>query len=344
MPPVLSAQVGPRATNGSVTPELIVGVSQPLSTGGQRQAQGDVARREIVLVDATVEVERAEAALQAGLAWIDLALSDRVLALRQDAMVEAERLATLTETRVRLGESEALDLAIARGHWATFRASTIDAEGMHFAAAAELSLALGRESISLEPSGGLPEAPEPIPASETAEGASYRRFVAEKELIESKARLSRAGQAPTYAVGVQYQREGTGDQIFTGTFSVPLMPRLPGRFQETALRAEAEGRAEEARLALYRAKLLQKQAQHEEEHARVALQTLVELALPERKKALEIVRAKYELGSIDLTRVALHRQELLATEEGVAVALANLHRARLSRLRASGKLLQEAAR
>lgn len=341
LPPSLTAQLGPRVSGGSVLPEVIVGVAQPLSLSGQGQAQAEVARRELGLQTASLNLEKADAALFAGRAWVDLALSHRVLELRAAAMTEAERLVRLSESRVRLGEAEPLELALARSQWATFRASLMEAEGWHFSAATELAITIGADSVELEPKGGLPPPPERTPQTEREDGLVHDRLLAEESVLEAKARLARANQAPLLAVGLQYQREGTGDQILTGTLSLPLMPKLPGRFQEAQLLAEAAVRSEEARWAKVRAHLEKQRATHELEHARAVFQLLVETALPEAKAALQIVRAKYEVGSIDMTLVAWHTQTVLALEERAATALADVHRAQLSERRASGRLLQE---
>src|SRR6186713_951618 len=129
--PVVQGQVGPRISNGRVTPELIVSLSQqvPWVPTGRVQERLALARRQ--LVDKDIELTRLDSGEQAGHAWIDLAYADGLLVLRKAVVEEAEHNLKLIEARVRTGETDAVALAMAQGELAANQALVLDAEGLH---------------------------------------------------------------------------------------------------------------------------------------------------------------------------------------------------------------------
>ncbi|OQX67520.1 MAG: hypothetical protein B6A08_14995 [Sorangiineae bacterium NIC37A_2] len=341
-PPSLSAQLGPRFLDDRIAPEFIVGISQPLSLSRQGALQKQVAKGELRLQEESLRLEKIAAAMAAGNAWLDLALTHNLLELRRASLDEAEKLRRLAETRVRLGQADPLELAVARAEAARSRALLLEAEGAHFAASADLSLALGLEAARVESDGGLPP-PPPWNEGKRAEEERWTeaRLLAEESLAGARAKLARAQQSPGLSVGVQYQREGTGEQVLTGTLTMPLFDFKPGRYQEALLLAEQDKLSQAAKGQRQKAKVERDRAAHEEAHAQVLFELLSKEALPAARQAVKIVTAKYELGEVDISRVALHRQQLLTLEENAAVALAAVHRAVLGRLKATGLLLEE---
>jgi cobalt-zinc-cadmium efflux system outer membrane protein len=151
--------------------------------------------------------------------------------------------------------------------------------------------------------------------------------------------LAAAHGIPTIGVGASYVREGGTDQVLQGIVSVPLPFSRPWGFE--AARQRATALTANAQVAVARAELAReiRIALHEREHTREVLEALTTGALGPMREALRLSEAQLGAGTLDVTRVLLARQRLLATEEAVARGLADVRRADVRLMRASGTLL-----
>lgn len=342
--PQVQAQIGPRVSAGQATPEVIVTALQSFSLLHAGKAQERAARAEETAVSGEVRALRLRAAERAGQAWIALALAEERLRLRQLVVTELERQLAFAQARAEVGEGLALDVAMAQAELARARSAALQAEGDHYDAAKQLSLATGRPAVTeIEVKGGLSET-EPIL------GACVRKTISsshpELEFAQKRAAAAEADvayfavqQAPTFALGVQYQREGTGDQIATLVAQVPLPFFRPWKYQEARQMIIVE--RDRALVTVQRASLESEleRAQHECSHAEAVLSSLQSTAIGPHEDMLRLAEATYKGGTEDITRLVWARQRLTLLFEEIAAATAALDEARLRHARVSGELL-----
>lgn len=342
--PVVQAQVGPRFFSAETAPELVVSLSQPVPLTNTGRAQQRWARAELTSVEKDVELAALDSAERAGQAWIGLAYAEELLKLRKDALEQAELHLRIVESRTQVGVIDRSDVALAQSEVALARSLLLDAEGRHFLAAHELSYVTGlaenqradvRTKLSEAPLLDSKEGTTPEVHPELA--SALARADAEKEGID----YLKSQQVPTMSFGIQYQREGTGDQIVTGTFSVPLALWKPWRFQEARQRARYDqDHAKTKRVELELEREVER-ALHEREHASLQYELLKSSAVPPRKDSLRIALAKFEAGEVDFLHVSWAKRELLGVQERVVAALAEVHRAHLQLLRSTGGLKEK---
>lgn len=342
--PVVEAQVGPRFSSAETTPELVVSLSQPVPLTNTGKAQKRWARAELTSVEKDIELVALDSAERAGQAWIDLAYAEELLKLRKDALEQAEVHLRIVQSRTEVGVIDRSDLALAQGEVASARSLLLDAEVQHYLAAHELSYVTGlsenqradvrthlSEAPLVESKAGTNAEVHPVLASAAA------RADASKQGID----YAKSQQVPTVSVGVQYQREGTGDQIVTGILAVPLALWRPWRFQEARQRAQYDqDHARTKRVELELKREIER-ASREQEHASAQYDLLKSTAVPPRRDSLRIALAKFEAGEVDFLHVSWAKRELLGAEERVVAALAAVHRAHLRLLRSTGGLREQ---
>ncbi|APR84373.1 Heavy metal RND efflux outer membrane protein, CzcC family protein [Minicystis rosea] len=337
-------RIGPRGVNGV---EIGVSVTQDVPIAGTRGARRDAAAAYGRVVDLDLARARLEGGARAALAWIALAEADSVLAYRHASLEQAEAIAKTLRARVTKGVADPVELPLAMGDVATARAGVLEAEGMRFEAALELRFAIGEAAdTALAIAGSL----DTIVDAAGDEAALVRRaeqghplvLLAEArgEAARREADLSVATSVPALGVGASYTREGSGDQVVTGTISVPLPFSRPWAFEASRQRAAADvARAQATRARAELGREI-RTALHERDHTRELHDTLVHEALTPMKEALRLARVQFDAGAIDVTRVLLARQRLVATEEQAARALAQVRRADVRLMRAAGTLLE----
>jgi cobalt-zinc-cadmium efflux system outer membrane protein len=345
--PRATLTAGARRTVTGTGLEIGVTVLQDIPLGGVGGARRGVAEALGRVVEADVDRARLDAAARAANGWINLAEADRVLGLRQRSLDHAAGVARTVAARVTSGVAEPLELALARGDEATARASVLDAEGLRFEASMELAFALGLPAGSaVEPAGTLADIPDvTLDEAELTRRAErdhplVKLAEARRGAAQRDADLSAAAGIPALGVGAAYVREGGGDQVWTGILSVPLPLSRTWAFDAARQRAVADTAG--AHIALARAELGReiRTALHEREHTREVHDALATGALPPMREALRLSEAQLAAGTLDVTRVLLARQRLLAAEELVARGLADVRRADVRLLRASTLLLQ----
>jgi outer membrane protein TolC len=341
--PYVQTQVGPRLYRGNLSPEVVVSVNQPFTWGNTTGVQKRVARATLKTVDATTRSAQLLDARRAAEAWIALALADRVLELRQAFTDQAKSLVALARARVTAGEAQPMELALAEGELSEAESLVIDAEGAHYTAELELSYAIGRPGTHVDVDGALTSPPvanmdvSPTPHPEIA--AAENRAALALEQVE----YAKLQQAPTLALGLQYQREGTGDQILTAVATIPLPIAEPWAFQQTQQRMAADAaRADANYTRLMNSKDLA-EARHELEHTRSLHEHLERAGLPPLREAHRIALVRYSQGATDFADVSLIRQRLLRGEERVAAALAQAQGAHVQWLAASNTLVTHEA-
>lgn len=341
--PTLQAQFGPRFSRGDIHPDVTVSVSQPVPLTRVGPVQQRLARAEKMAVEREFELAQLDSAERAGRAWVDLALSERSLLLRQESQKRALENLRIVESRVRHGEADPSVFSLAASELADAKSRVLEAEGDHYLAASDLAYFAGLSedtraevkttlldeppiSSSTEPGGAV----EAHPAVQSAAAAA----LASKEAIA----YAKAQQAPNASFGVQYQREGTGDQIITGIFTLPLPAWKPWRFQEARARANYDAKNAQVALAQRNLERWLERMRHEYSHAKAQYQIVKDQLVPPRKEAVRLARLAFAAGEHEYLRVVWAERELLAAEERLVTALADVHRARLQLLRFTGRL------
>lgn len=342
--PVLQAQFGPRFTGRTIAPDVVVSLSQPLPLTPVGPKQLQLARAEKLSAERELDLVQLDAAERAGHAWIEMAFSEELLALRKQAVAQAERNLHVVESQVRVGETDASALAQATSDVAEAKSLVLDAEGRHFLAASDLGYLTGLNSElhaevgqALQQLDGMPSdsAPhnEEHPAVRSAEAAA--------EAWKASIAYAKVQQVPTFALGVQYQREGTGEQVITGLVSMPLPLWKPWTYQETRQRADYDRARARAHLARTELEHLIKRALHEMSHSKAQYQLIRERLLPAREEAVRLAQARFLAGEEDYLRLSWARRELLSAQERLAHALTEVHRASLHLKRCTGQLQEE---
>ena len=344
--PRVAVIVGDRITARGTGLEIGVNVTQDIPLGGVRSARKEAASAYGRVVELDVARARIEGGARAALAWVGLAEAESVFAYRREGLDRAEGILKALRARVGRGVADPLELALAQGDAASAHASLIEAEGARFEAAMELGFAVGEAPETAVATAGNMEAIADAPGDEAtlvrrAEQAHPLVLLAEArgEAARREAELSIASSIPTLGVGASYMREGQGEQVVTGTISVPLPFSRPWAFEAARQRVVADvARAQAGRARAELAREI-RAALHERDHTREVHDALAREATAPVKEALRLARAQFDAGSIDVTRVLLARQRLCAVQEMTVRALAQVRRADLRLMRAAGTLL-----
>lgn len=326
--------------------EVSGSVFQDLSIHGLGSARAAVGSSMDRAARSDVERVRLEAAGAAAIAWVDLLEAQELVRLRTLAYGDAQDIARVAKARVDRGVSLPVEAAVAESEVGTAEIANRDAEGLTFEASAHLNFALGEAVNSPVVARGDLYAIAEVPAHERpvrehpATVAAHSRV----DLAVADVKLARAYGSPPLGVGVTFGREGQGEQVLTGTLSIPLPVLDPTRFEtsrqhvnlSTAEATETRVRAQVARdLAL---------ADHERLHTREVQQALRTRVVDSLREAVRLARSSYEAGTSDMTSLLVVRQRLIAAEEQLAHASAEVQRADIRYGAATGTLLEEASR
>lgn len=337
--PFVQTQVGPRLSASNVAPEVILSVAQPFAWSDAAGVQKRVAHATQRLAATATRGAELSDAERAAHAWLDLALADEVLERRRESATSAASLLAIAQARVATGEAQPIELALAKSELADALASVMSAEGLHATAELDLAYALG-----LPPSThvDVDERLSPMPAftSNVTAGVHPAVLAAEDrwQLTQEQIGYAKVQQAPIVTLGVQYQREGTGDQILTAVATIPIPVARPWAFQEAQQRLSAEVARAEVNYVRTLNALETSRAEHEQAHTRSQYDHLQQAALPPLREAHRLALARFTSGATDFSELSLIRQRLLRAEEQLAQALANVHHARVRTLAAHGKL------
>jgi cobalt-zinc-cadmium efflux system outer membrane protein len=326
--------------------ELGASATQELSWRGLRGARRDVASA--IERAAVSELDRARlaGAARALLAWLDVLEAQELLHLRGVALRDAEEIARVATARVDRGVAMPAEASLAAAEVGAAVLAERDAEGLLVDAHAALKLATGiPQTTPVRAAGDLSSddtSPAPLPARRDHPALAAAR--ADIDLARADARLTSAHLAPPFSVGVTYAREGTGEQLVTGTLSVPLPFLDPSGFDAARQRASvlsAEARAQRRRDELAHDVAV---ATHDREHTRDVRDVLSTRVLVPLREAVRLARAGYQAGTQDATGLLLLRQRLVAAEERLMSAAADVRRADVRDAVARGSLLDGAAR
>jgi outer membrane protein, heavy metal efflux system len=310
--------------------------------GARRDVSAGISRAGVA------ELDRARLAGVAAaiLAWLALLEAQELLGLRAAARKDAEEIARVADARVDRGVALPVESSLAAAELGAAELAERDAEGMLFEARASLKLATGLAQATEVRAAGTLEVSDPTsePPGQRREHPAAIAARSQIALAQADARLARASAAPALGVGVTYSREATGERLFTGTLSLPLPVLDPSRFDEA--RQAANVLTAEARAVRVRDELAHDLAvtSHERTHTREVRETLRTRVLVPLRETVRLARAAYRAGTQDATGLLVLRQRLIAAEEQLAHASAEILRADVRSALARGTLLDEAGR
>lgn len=292
------------------------------------------------------ELERArvEAAALAVVAWIDLLETQELVLLRHRAREEAEAIARVARARVERGVGMPIEASLADAEVGAAELAELDAEGKLFEARSAMRFAVALPASAAVRALGVLEATAPIDRDTTREHPAVAAARSQTALAAADAKLAHAQLRPPLGVGLAYAREGTGEQYVTGVVSVPLPFGDPAKFDTTRLQADVL--AARAREDLVKKEIARDVTigQHEREHTREVERALRERVLVPLREAVRVARAAYEAGTQDAMTLLITRQRLVAAEEQLQRARAEVQRADVRYAVARGTLLDEATR
>ena len=342
-PPTATVSAGYRA--GSITPgaELSVLALQEIPLRAVGAARRDVAQALHDVASTDVARARVDGAARGALAWIAALEATEIVRVREDGLKQAESLAGTTRKRVDAGAAMPYEGALAEAELGDARAAVLDAEGMKVEAFAELRFAVGlAPQQPIDVRGDLYAGPVESTSS-TPTAPSVDLAMARMRAAEADEQLTHAALGPSFGIGAEYVREGTGDQIGMGVVSLPLPLFDAARFDAVRQRAavdSARAYISQARASIERDRAV---AAHDREHWRSVRDTLEHESLSATEDAVRLARLQYESGLRDVTVVLLARQRLAAVLESLAHAAAEMQRAEIRYERAMGTLSVEGA-
>lgn len=325
--------------------EIGGGVAQDLSVHGLGGARREAASAFDLAARTELERARLQGAAAALLAWLDLLEAQQLARLRARSREDAEEIARVANARVGRGVAMPAEASLAAAELGAAQLGERDAEGLLFETRAALKLALGLPAEAAVSAAGDLEGdygpPPPAPRQEHPASTAARSQIA---VARAEVNVARAVAAPPLSVGINYAREGTGEQLMTGSVTLPLPILEPTRFD--AARQQAHVLSAEARAARVRDELAHDTAlaQHDRSHSREVRDTLSVNVLVPLREAVRVARAAYQAGTQDAMGLLLLRQRLLTAEEQLARAAADVKRADVRSELARGTLLDQGTR
>jgi cobalt-zinc-cadmium efflux system outer membrane protein len=344
--PRLTVVAGRRMGDFGAGPELGAGIIQDLSLRALASRRRDVGSAMQHSALAELERARLEGGALAALAWLDLLTAQELLQTRLAALRDAEEIARVAHARTDRGVALPIEASLAAAEAGAAELAQRDAEGRVYEARVALQFALGvAPGTDVVATGDLlAVAQEPpavrAPAEHPAEVAARGRAA----LARADGKLARALVTPTLGFGINYAREGQGEQVITGTLVLPLPVVDPSRFdaaRQGTYVAAAEAQEERVHAVVARDVAM---TEHERLHTREVLDALTTKVLGPLRETVRLARSAYEAGTQDVTSFLLLRQRLVAAEEQLGRASADVQRADLRYELARGSLLARVSR
>jgi outer membrane protein TolC len=324
--------------------EIQVQAIQDVPLRGVGAAREAVGRAELRTVDADIARARLDAAERAGIAWVNAREAQAIADLRQAGLGETITIAQTARAHVTAGTAAPHEQAIADAERALGEADVLHEQGMVTDALFELRLALGlRPDAPIALEGDLFAIDEsPVDAQALREHAQREHPLsiladARTAVAWSDAKLAYALYAPMIGLGLNYLREGTGEQVFAGMFVLPLPWSNAGKFEERRAAGNAEAAAARAQLVRAERASAVEQALHEHEHTREEREAVMK-ALPLLREATRIIRAQFDTGTTEIGALVVVRRRLLDAEERYVHATADVRRADIRLAHAAGTL------
>lgn len=329
-PSVLVQPGARRMSQGTVGPELYLGLTQDLSLAG-----AGVARRAAALAEVGADVEertvlRRGLALAAAQAWLALWASQVALATAREELTLTQEWQARVAKGAQAGGFTRVDVAIANAYHAEAHLSALSLEGEVFVRGVGLNRVLGRDADGP----AVATATLPVVAIDAAavstvieaagSSAPVRAAKATVEVERLKGAEAEASRGTSLQVGALAWREGGGDLAAVASLQLTL-PVFERAHRERSVAVAALSRAEgRTRTALAEERAERVDALHELGHSLETLRVVEGELLPASREAQEGMQRRFDTGEATAQELVLTRRALMATKARHARAQADV--------------------
>lgn len=341
--PVIEGQAGPRKAPGERTgADYGVGLSLELEVAGQRGLRISEAERNL---------QRAEAGFQdfartfrgkLARAFYRVLFARERVALQRRVENLNKTLVDVTKIKYNAGDVSGLEVNVSIVRYGQSRKETLDAERNLTQSQLELRRLIGVNE-TFAPTGKLEGILPSFAAAEVLNRALANRpdLVArrhELQRAEAEIALVRRQVLPNPVFGVSFNREGSGDKTVLGAFSIPLpfFNRRQGELESLEAR-RIQARAEVLALE----KEIQKevnQGLNQWEISRQSVELFQREVIEQIEENFRLLEAAYRERRIDLPRLLIMENDLVAANQSYLDGLASLREAAIQIEEASGEV------
>ncbi len=315
--------------------ERTLQLSQLVELGGKRTARVEEAQFGRALADFDYQLKRVEVLRATTEAFVDALVAQRRLALSEETLTLFENAVPLTEKRVEVGRSSAVEVTRSNVSVSLAQIGRAQAQRDLLAAKARLAAQWGETtSVRFDGVSGDLDRIGPLPAFPTlvarlSRNPQLARWTAEREKREATLRLQRAQAVPDITAFAGPRVVGNAENVTSGVVGVsiplPFFNRNQGNIAEAdALlsKANPEERAAEARAFGELSVAYQTLARASEEAV-----VLKENVLPGATQSVELLTAGYEAGRFSQLEILDARRTLTDARNQHLRALADYHKA-----------------
>lgn len=341
--------------------ELSVGFSLPVDVYGQRQKRIDLARAEIVLLDAELTSRQREV-----MGHVFNTYAEALSALKElqvlDELLELDTQAILfVQIRVTEGETAPLELNLLQTEVERLRANRELVEGRIQTALTKLKFYAGvpyEQQVKLREEISTAQIPQLPATSETGISVALRSrpelrvAELEEQLASAGLRLVRSQSKPDFTAYTRYTQGRSSIDLPIGSFpqstdrslTFGVSIGLPVFDKKQGAKAEAEitiRQAQERRSfteAIIRNEVVT--AFQRIEAAKRALRTLETAVIPRSLENIETIRKVYEIGQLKITDLIAEQRKLLEANRDLTEALTLRYRSQAELFIAIGANLE----
>lgn len=337
--------LGTGEARGLHTAEATFAISQVIELGGKREARIGAAQAGTSLVEADRQAGQLDVLAEVTRRFIMVASRQEQLRLARSATQLNEQTVTGAEERVNAARSPHVELD--RAQIALSRARLVErrAETELESARKQLAALWGESELILNGQlvGGVDADLFQLPAvgeyadlvRRMADNPDFLRFASEARLRDAELRLVATLRKPdlTLTGGIR-QLQGSNDQAFVASVSMPLFAGRRAEGYVAEARAQRERVDVERRVARVRAEAMLQELYQELSASVQEAGTLRTDVLPRAEEALQETKYAYERGRYSYLELVDAQREYLAIQSALIEASSNAHalRAEIERL------------
>ncbi len=305
--------------------EMQATITQGWNLSRLGDARNEAAGSERGELTASIRAKALRARLSAARRWIDVATLEQLSGRIERRIRGMEELVAVRERALATGVGTAQQVAAAQVALAQLKAQRLRLEGDAFAAAIELSLAIGRPvgSDPVETVGDLPHPPLPDDAEIELliEDVDAAPDVVVARLGETAARARAAeisaAYAPVFTLGAQVERTTFGTWVVFGLTGVTFQSPGQTRRWASAAEAEAAGAGVDVSSARLEARAELEDALHELVHTAAVVELLEHDTLPALNQLVEQRTRAAALGEASRFAIFTTEDQQLAASEAL---------------------------
>lgn len=341
--PVIEGQAGPRKAPGERTgADYGVGISMEMEVAGQRGLRISEAERNLQKAEAAFQDFARSFRAKLARAFYRVLFARERLALQRRVENLNKTLVDVTKIKYDSGDVSGLEVNVSIVRYGQSRKETLDSERNLTQSQLELKRLIGVNE-TLAPTDKLEVVLPPFSAAEVLNRALANRpdlLARRHELQRAEAEivLVRREVLPNPVFGVSFNREGSGDKTVLGAISIPLpvFNRRQGELESLEAR-RIQARAEVIALE----KEIQKevnQALNQWETSRQSVGLFQREVIEQIEENFRLLEAAYRERRIDLPRLLIMENDLVAANQSYLDGLASLREAAIQIEEAIGEV------